>query len=301
MEIRRVQYFRTVVEAGGVVRAGEVLGVTAGTLSKSIRALEDELGTTLFVRSGRRLALTEQGTTFYRESQRLIDEHARVLRALDPQPGAGTALTIASFEVFTTHFLGALTDALAEHLEGPELRVLDVAVPTIEEHVRRRDADAGITYVPQPHRELRHRRVGRIEFGIYGRPGAFAATPFEDVPFAIPTSTVTHAPLDILGIDCWPYQRIPRRVHYRVTCLESALELARRGRCVTFIPTFIANAHNRTVRRASRLERRSGPAALRPVRQSVHVVTRESDGDAAELAELVAAVRHTLAELSAPS
>lgn len=297
MEIRRVQYFRTVVEAGGVVRAGEVLGVTAGTLSKSIRVLEDELGTTLFVRSGRRLALTEHGTTFYRESQRLIDEHARVLRALDPQPPVGAALTIASFEVFTTHFLGALT----EQLDDPELRILDVAVPSIEAHVRRRDADVGITYVPQPHRELRHRRVGRIEFGIYGRPGAFADTPFEALPFAIPTSTVTHAPLDILGIDCWPYQRFPRHVRYRVTCLESALELARRGRCVTFIPTFIAVAHNRTVRRALRLERRPGPATLRPVRQSVHVVTRESDADAPALAQLVAAVRHTLAGLSAPS
>lgn len=288
MEIRKVQYFRTVVEAGGLVKAAGVLHVTPGTLSKAIRSLEDEVGKTLFHRAGRRLTLTDDGTSFYRLSERLVDEHTRILRALDESETPATStLRLASFEVFTTHCLGGILESLPD----VELRVLDVPPPGIETALLEHEADAGITYTPSPHRELAHRRVERIEFGIYGRRGALTGVEFEALPFAIPTSSVTHAPAEILGIDCWPYHRIKRRVKYRVTCMETALELARRGRAVVFLPRFIAALHNRSMRRGLQLVRRDGPPQLRPVHQIVHIVTRESDRQAAFVPELVRAVR----------
>jgi len=59
-------YFWTVAREGGLVAAGKVLRLSHPTLSAQIHALEERLGERLFVRSGRRLVLTEMGRVVYR-------------------------------------------------------------------------------------------------------------------------------------------------------------------------------------------------------------------------------------------
>jgi LysR family transcriptional activator of nhaA len=54
-------YFWTVAREGSLVSAGRVLRLSHSTLSAQIHALEDHLGEKLFVRTGRRLVLTEMG------------------------------------------------------------------------------------------------------------------------------------------------------------------------------------------------------------------------------------------------
>ncbi|MCJ2048468.1 LysR substrate-binding domain-containing protein [Methylobacterium sp. J-070] len=53
--------FAIVAEAGTVTRAAEVLGVTHSAVSKQLRVLEDLLGQAVFIRNGRRLALSPFG------------------------------------------------------------------------------------------------------------------------------------------------------------------------------------------------------------------------------------------------
>ena len=67
METNRLIHFKTVVDAGGLMKASELLGITGGGLSKSIKALEEELGFKLFSQNGRNLELTELGTIFYQK------------------------------------------------------------------------------------------------------------------------------------------------------------------------------------------------------------------------------------------
>jgi LysR family transcriptional activator of nhaA len=61
MNLKHLFYFWKVATSGSVVRAGEELHVTPQTISGQIQLLEQELKTELFVRSGRRLELTEAG------------------------------------------------------------------------------------------------------------------------------------------------------------------------------------------------------------------------------------------------
>ena len=260
MEIKKLRSFRTVVEAGGLSRAAELLHVTPGALSKMVTQLEAELGQALFRRRGRGLVLTDLGKLLYGLSERLVEEHARVLERLDAsRPVSSATIRIASFEVFTTHCLGALTERLGEH----GLHVLEQKVGDIEAAVLGHEADIGITYLPAPSRELNFERACRIEFGIFVRRGAFRDTRFDELPFAIPTAPVRHLAGSILGVDCWPYESVPRLVKYRLTSLESALELTRRGRCAVFIPQFLAGLHNETVRAERKLVRFSNPPRMR--------------------------------------
>ncbi|NUU20759.1 MAG: LysR family transcriptional regulator, partial [Streptomycetaceae bacterium] len=51
MEIRQLRYFCAVAEEENLTRAAEGLGLRSPSLSQQIRALEQELGAPLFVRS----------------------------------------------------------------------------------------------------------------------------------------------------------------------------------------------------------------------------------------------------------
>lgn len=291
MDIRRIRAFRTIVEAGSLTKAAGILNLTPGALSKSMRQLEQEVGKILLVKHGRRLRLTEHGTLLYKVSAPLLEEHARVRQLLDASMGnSQRTVRLATFEVFSTHFLGAL---LAAGLAGHPLEVLELRVGELERAIADREADVGLTYLPVPRRGLTFRVLADFAFGVYVKRGAFSEAPFDNLPFAVPMARFDEGISDALAVDCWPYERVPRSVEYRLTSLESALELCRDGLCAVFLPDFLAACHNRSQGRKRQLVARRGPPALGTVKKRVHLVFRD-DGAGDETIEKVAAATTTV-------
>ncbi|MYU23669.1 LysR substrate-binding domain-containing protein [Streptomyces sp. SID8352] len=72
MELRHLQHFVAVAEDQHFTRAAERLLVSQSGLSASIRALERELRAPLFVRTTRRVALTEAGRALLGEARRVL-------------------------------------------------------------------------------------------------------------------------------------------------------------------------------------------------------------------------------------
>ena len=72
MELRLLRYFVAVAETEHVGRAAERLHVSQSPLSRQIRQLEVELGTTLFTREHRRLRLTDAGRWLLGETRPLL-------------------------------------------------------------------------------------------------------------------------------------------------------------------------------------------------------------------------------------
>ena len=72
MELRQLEHFVTVAQERHFTRAAELLQISQSGLSASIRALETELETPLFVRSTRRVELTEAGRALLTESHRTL-------------------------------------------------------------------------------------------------------------------------------------------------------------------------------------------------------------------------------------
>lgn len=86
-----MRYFCAVVEHGGVSRAARALHMAQPPLSQRLRELEEELGTALFERQGRRLVLTHAGAVFHEHARQILNAVERtredVLRAtVDVQP-----------------------------------------------------------------------------------------------------------------------------------------------------------------------------------------------------------------------
>ena len=73
MDLRGLHYFSVVAEELNFTRAAQRLSMSQPPLSNQIRALEEELGTPLFLRGGRTLQLTEAGKVLYRRASQLLD------------------------------------------------------------------------------------------------------------------------------------------------------------------------------------------------------------------------------------
>lgn len=73
MDLRSLSYFSVVAEELNFTRAAERLCMSQPPLSNQIKALEEELGVSLFIRGGRSLQLTEAGKLLYRRAAQLLD------------------------------------------------------------------------------------------------------------------------------------------------------------------------------------------------------------------------------------
>ena len=74
MDLVRLRYFRTVAKTLHFRRAASLLNVSQPPLSKSIKTLENELGTQLFVRTRRHVELTPAGQVLLERCEKIFQE-----------------------------------------------------------------------------------------------------------------------------------------------------------------------------------------------------------------------------------
>lgn len=72
MELRQLQCFVAVAEELHFRKAGERLGLSQPALSERISSLEHELGFPLFFRTTRQVSLTQAGSEFLKDAQRIL-------------------------------------------------------------------------------------------------------------------------------------------------------------------------------------------------------------------------------------
>lgn len=91
MEIRQLRYFLTAAEQGSVAAASRLLHVAQPALSRQISAMEDQLGTRLFDRLPRGVALTRAGREFVLRATRIVDDLQNLKHQSLPPPRVGWA------------------------------------------------------------------------------------------------------------------------------------------------------------------------------------------------------------------
>jgi DNA-binding transcriptional LysR family regulator len=130
MEIYQLRAFVTVAKIGQLTRAAEALHVTQPAVTGQIKALEEELGVSLFDRRPGRIALTRAG-------ERLLPEAEKVLAAAGSLIGRAKEL---QGEVAGSLIIGTLGDPDALRL-GSLLGGLVAALPLLDIKTRSGDAE----------------------------------------------------------------------------------------------------------------------------------------------------------------
>lgn len=98
MELRTMRYFLAVAREENMTRAAEQLHVTQPTLSKQLKALEEELGKKLFIRHSFRIELTEEGVLLRKRAEDLVkmaDKITEEFHAFDDVLGGDVYLGLA--------------------------------------------------------------------------------------------------------------------------------------------------------------------------------------------------------------
>jgi DNA-binding transcriptional LysR family regulator len=149
MTLQQLTYFLAAAEHGSFTAAGEVLHLARPSVSEQIAHLEAELGVALFVRTGRRLELTDAGRLLRPEAERTLaaaGEAADVVERARTLTG-GTA-SLGTFS--TAHHLllpGLVEDFVRRH---PQVAVRVVGENSVQlaDAVRTGRLEAGLVALP---------------------------------------------------------------------------------------------------------------------------------------------------------
>ncbi len=148
----QIRIFSKIVELGSFSKAGTVLNMAPSSVARSLDKLEAELGVTLFKRSTRTLALTDEGRAFLAGAERLLEDADQLVASLQQQPHQpeGT-LKISAFESFGRLCIAPLLpEFLARYPKLKvqlelENRVVDLASENVDLGVRiGRPADSSL-------------------------------------------------------------------------------------------------------------------------------------------------------------
>ena len=125
------QTFATVAESGNISKASKELFISQPAISKSIRRLEEELNTTLFIRTGKGVLLTEEGQVLYQHVKPALDTISQGEEALKRKQSLGSMhLRIGASTTLCKYILlPILAQFMKEH---PHIRVSITCQSTFE-------------------------------------------------------------------------------------------------------------------------------------------------------------------------
>jgi DNA-binding transcriptional LysR family regulator len=127
MDLRQLKYFVTVAEELSFVRAAQRLHMSQPPLSQQIKALEEDLGVQLLVRTRREVKLTDAGRVFLAESRELLEKAQAVAhRTRQAAGGEQATLRVGMATSALFHVLPTLLDLVTARLPGVSMTITDM-------------------------------------------------------------------------------------------------------------------------------------------------------------------------------
>ena len=246
MELRQLEHFIAVAEERSFGRAAERVHIVQSGISSSVRALERELGTQLFLRTTRRVELSEAGRALLPEARAALAATRRGREAVSAVEGVlrGT-LSIGIMQVLTPIDLPGLLRAFRTAHPGVELLLRQAGAAALVDEVRAgrldlaftalsRELPAGVDLralsdepmvlaLPPEHRLASRRRVQLEEI---------ADESFVDFPQSWAVRAAADEAFAAIGAN--------RRIAYELNDVRTAVELVAAGLGIAIVPPWVA-------------------------------------------------------------
>ncbi len=240
MELRHLRSFLAVAETRHFGRAAARVHVTQPALSQQIRALEDELGTTLLERGRGGVTLTGAGEVFRGHASRAVEDALAGQRAVQELAGReGGVLRVGyqpSFRALVTPALAAI----GKRHPGVRLRAEEAVAPRVEARVADGRLDLGLSFAPVRSAEVEAEPLSDSRLDLVVGPEHALATArtasvtrLVDEPFALlATGLRARAAVDAYLL----HQRFSPRVVFESNAVAAVLAMVAEGVAVTILP-----------------------------------------------------------------
>jgi DNA-binding transcriptional LysR family regulator len=160
-----LRYVLVIAREGTLVRAGVALGVAHTTVGRRLKTVEDQLGVRLFDRTPDGLLPTAAGVDLSAVAERIEGE---VLSAEGRVLGRDAVLRgdlrVSTVDVLFTCFEHTFMSFMARY---PNID-LTLAISSEPVSMSRREADAVLRFSNTPPESLVGRKIGPVQFGVYG-------------------------------------------------------------------------------------------------------------------------------------
>jgi DNA-binding transcriptional LysR family regulator len=169
MELRHLRYFVALAEELHFARAAESLGIAPPTLTVQIQDIERSLGTRLFARTKRNVALTAAGEVFLAEAKAVLERFARA-ENVGRCAGRGEVGRIEIGYVGSAIYGGAFQDQTSRFRQAwpsIEMNARELPMASLPDLIDRRSIDIGFVRAPMPlPRTLRAHVVLKDQFCV---------------------------------------------------------------------------------------------------------------------------------------
>lgn len=240
MDSRRLQAFLAVVDAGTVTAAAAALHVSQPALSQTLKQLEQEVGTELFHRIGRRLVLTAAGEALVAPARQVVRDVDVAARAVaDVAAVEGGTLDVVVLPTLAVEPAARLLGAFRQEHPAVQVRLAD-SDTTGDALDRVADGRAEVALTDAEHATgLVVRRLGeqayRAVFPPGGAPGRgrVPVSALADLPMVTtPPGTSTRRMLERAGV--------PLAIAVEAGPREAIVPLVLAGAGATLLPAPLA-------------------------------------------------------------
>lgn len=227
-----IKYFLAVVRAGSVTAAANELGVNQTTVSRQISSLENHLGKSLFVRSGKRWLITAIGEQVIEMAERMADEADSIQRHViaDSQELSGL-LRVTVADVVTQYLVMPAIKKFTQKYPDVDLEII---ATRDELNLAAREADVALRTTDDPPANLVGKRICQVGYAIYGSHPVLQRIQQEPDDIEIPCITWIG---DGHTLPPWIEKNFPdaRRV-YRTSELGLMIQMVKHGLGIAQMP-----------------------------------------------------------------
>lgn len=249
MELRQLRYFVAIVEEGSLSRAATRLHVSQPPLSTQLKALEDEIGTTLLARSNRGVTPTAAGAAFYEEARAVLArlEQARGL-ALQAQSGEVGVLAVGFVSIADYSILPPALKRFRSRYPRVEVQLQELTTDAQIRELRAARLDLAIGLAPVDEPDLQFNRVLQEELLLAapsGHPaisgvGAVDLRALSKTSFIVPPRDVGPGLYDLIISQCRAAGFAPR-ITQRARQMQTVIGLVSCGMGVALVPSSVQN------------------------------------------------------------
>lgn len=144
LDLKQLKYFIVCAETGSVSEAAKLLYTTQPSVSKAIKALENEMGIVLFDRMPRGISLTAKGREAYRYACRMVSD-SRMLEEMGKQNMTKyLRISLNPSSWFTNQFVEFYKK---NYEKDYHFEIYTAGIRTVMERVRDYLSDIGFVYV----------------------------------------------------------------------------------------------------------------------------------------------------------